>query len=323
MSESNEPADSAPESDSQPDAATDPSPASEPAEPPKPPVVPWEELGLFESTLAQIRAAGWTAPTPIQAGVIPHAVTGRDVIGAAQTGTGKTGAFMIPIIEQLALADGEMPRPAGGPSALILAPTRELAAQIAETARLFTPGTGLGSALVVGGVPMDAQYYALDGTAQILIATPGRICDHLMRGSLRLDKIEILVLDEADRMLDMGFEIQLERIVGVCPKERQTMLFSATMPPGVEKMSSAALHDPMRIEVARPGIAAKRIEQQFIECNGGEKDDILVDILRGFHVRRPDLIPKFLDAVLPAAELMLAPEKLEAFRKFGGDTLTA
>src|SRR5947209_17108849 len=204
------------------------------------------ELGLSKKALSALEQAGFEAPTPIQAQAIPHALQGKDVIGAAATGTGKTLAFVLPILERLV---GGKP----GTWALILAPTRELALQINEQLDKFRHGYHLRSAPVIGGVGMNPQIDAFKKGTEIIVATPGRLNDHLDSRSARLDQVEILVLDEADRMLDMGFLPQLRRILKHVPRARQTMLFSATMAGEVADFARENLRDPVRVEVARSG----------------------------------------------------------------------
>src|SRR5918996_973684 len=190
------------------------------------------ELGLSAKVLAAIEAAGYAIPTPIQCEAIPVAATGRDVLGIAQTGTGKTASFTLPMITRLETgrARARMPR------SLILAPTRELAAQVAQSFEKYGLGNKLSLALLIGGVSMDDQVKKLDRGVDVLIATPGRLLDHFQRGRVILTDIKILVIDEADRMLDMGFIPDIERIVRLLPKLRQTLFFSATMPPEIRRL---------------------------------------------------------------------------------------
>ena len=205
------------------------------------------ELGLSAKVLAAIEAAGYPNPTPIQAEAIPIAVTGRDVLGIAQTGTGKTASFVLPMITRLETgrARARMPR------SLILAPTRELAAQCAQSFEKYGVNHKLSVALLIGGVSMDDQVQKLDRGADVLIATPGRMLDHFQRGKLMLMGVEILVIDEADRMLDMGFIPDIEKICKMVPFTRQTLFFSATMPPEITRLTEQFLHNPVRVEVAR------------------------------------------------------------------------
>jgi superfamily II DNA/RNA helicase len=237
------------------------------------------ELGLSPKVQAAIEAAGYTTPTPIQAAAIPVAVTGRDVLGIAQTGTGKTAGFVLPMITRLETgrARARMPR------SLILAPTRELAAQVAQSFEKYGINHKLDLALLIGGVSMDDQVRKLDRGVDVLIATPGRLLDHFQRGRIMLMGVEILVIDEADRMLDMGFIPDIEKICKLLPPRRQTLFFSATMPPEITRLVNQFLKDPERIEVAPPATTAKTITQQFIFCPNGEdwaKRETLRELIR-------------------------------------------
>ncbi len=220
------------------------------------------ELGLSAKVQAAIAAAGYTEPTPIQAQAIPVAVTGRDVLGIAQTGTGKTAGFVLPMLARLesGRARARMPR------SLILAPTRELAAQVAQSFEKYGVNHKLSVALLIGGVSFDDQNRKLDRGVDVLIATPGRMLDHFQRGRLLLTGVEILVIDEADRMLDMGFIPDIERICKLLPPRRQTLFFSATMPPEIQRLVNSFLKDPVRIEVARPATVVGTITQKFRYC---------------------------------------------------------
>jgi ATP-dependent RNA helicase RhlE len=232
--------------------------------------IEFSALGLSPAALTSLAHAGYTKPTPIQAQGIPPALKGLDVIGCAATGTGKTAAFLLPIIERL----GGKP----GLTALVLAPTRELAVQIEEHARRFGGARGFKSAIVIGGVGMGAQIQALK-TANLVIATPGRLVDHLQQGTVKFDALQVLVLDEADRMLDMGFKPQLTRILNRVPKKRQTLLFSATMAGEVADFAKAHLHEPVRVEVSRSGTTAARATQSAYEVSQAEKTALLLAIL--------------------------------------------
>ena len=242
------------------------------------------ELGLSSKVYEAVAAAGYTQPTPIQAQAIPVAVTGKDVLGIAQTGTGKTAAFVLPMITRLesGRARARMPR------TLILAPTRELAAQVAEAFEKYGVNHKLTLALLIGGVSFDEQNRKLDRGVDVLIATPGRLLDHIQRGKLLLTGVEILVIDEADRMLDMGFIPDIERICKLLPPRRQTLFFSATMPPEIQRLVDQFLKDPARIEVARPATAAKTITQRFQFCADGEdwaKREMLRDLINSQDVQ--------------------------------------
>jgi superfamily II DNA/RNA helicase len=242
------------------------------------------ELGLSSKVLAAIDAAGYATPTPIQAQAIPIAVTGRDVLGIAQTGTGKTASFVLPMITRLETgrARARMPR------SLILAPTRELAAQVAQSFEKYGVNHKLTVALLIGGVSMDDQVRKLDRGVDVLIATPGRLLDHFSRGRVMLMGVEILVIDEADRMLDMGFIPDIEKICKLLPPRRQTLFFSATMPPEITRLVAQFLNDPVRIEVARPATTAKTITQTFKFCPSFEdhdKREILRNLIKDLEVR--------------------------------------
>jgi ATP-dependent RNA helicase RhlE len=233
----------------------------------------FQQFQLSPPMQAALRAAGYRTPTPIQAGTIPAALTGRDVIGAAQTGTGKTAAFLIPLVERLNAA-----RRGGQPgTALILAPTRELAEQThGWTQRL---GCGLRATLVVGGVAYGPQLAALRGRPAIIIATPGRLVDHLERGTVSLREVCILVLDEADRMLDMGFKPQLDRIMRVLPTPRQTLLFSATLAPELGALARMHLRDPIRVAVGPQAVPPSRTVQDVYLVEHQHKTPLLLSLI--------------------------------------------
>ncbi len=242
------------------------------------------DLGLSPKVQAAITAAGYSVPTPIQAAAIPVAITGRDVLGIAQTGTGKTASFVLPMITRLETgrARARMPR------SLILAPTRELAAQVAQSFEKYGVNHKLSVALLIGGVSMDDQIKKLDRGVDVLIATPGRLLDHFGRGRIMLMGVEILVIDEADRMLDMGFIPDIEKICKLLPPRRQTLFFSATMPPEITRLVNQFLSNPERIEVAKPATTAKTITQRFVYCPNGEdwaKREVLRDLIRDGNVK--------------------------------------
>lgn len=244
----------------------------------------FSELGLSSKVYDAVAAAGYTQPTPIQSQAIPVAVTGQDVLGIAQTGTGKTAAFVLPMITRLETgrARARMPR------TLILAPTRELAAQVAEAFEKYGVNHKLTLALLIGGVSFEDQNRKLDRGVDVLIATPGRLLDHISRGKLLLTGVEILVIDEADRMLDMGFIPDIEKICKLLPPRRQTLFFSATMPPEIQRLVDQFLKDPARIEVAKPATTAKTITQRFLFCADGEdwtKREMLRDLIRSEDVQ--------------------------------------
>jgi ATP-dependent RNA helicase RhlE len=229
------------------------------------------ELNLSAEALRALDKAGFEHPTPIQAQAIPPALAGRDVIGTAATGTGKTAAFLLPILDRLAGKTGTR--------ALVLAPTRELAVQIGEELERFGRGRHVRGAVIIGGVGMAAQAEALRRGPQVVVATPGRLVDHLQQRTASLDAVEVLVLDEADRMLDMGFKPQLDRILQRVPRKRQTLLFSATMGGEVADFARAHVADPVRVEVSRSGTTAARAEQQVFLATQEEKLALLLALL--------------------------------------------
>ncbi len=220
----------------------------------------FSQLGLSATTLKAVADTGYTTATPIQASAIPVALAGRDVLGIAQTGTGKTAAFTLPMIDRLASgrAKARMPR------ALVLAPTRELADQVASSFEKYAKGTKLSWALLIGGVSMGDQVTLLNKGVDVLIATPGRLLDLFERGKVMLNGVEIMVIDEADRMLDMGFIPDIERIFKLTPPRRQTLFFSATMPPEITRLTTQFLKDPTRLEASRPAMTAETITQYLV-----------------------------------------------------------
>ena len=234
------------------------------------------DLGLSDQLLRAVEDSGYTDPTPIQRAAIPSVLMGRDLVGIAQTGTGKTAGFVLPMIDILAHGRSRalMPR------SLILEPTRELAAQVAENFEKYGKYHKLSMALLIGGVQMGDQVKALEKGVDVLIATPGRLMDLFQRGKILLNGCEMLVIDEADRMLDMGFIPDIEEICSKLPKSRQTLLFSATMPPPIQKLAAKFLNEPKRVEVARPATANVNIEQRLVEVRGDKKREALRDILR-------------------------------------------
>ncbi|MGZ9810593.1 DEAD/DEAH box helicase [Pseudoroseicyclus sp. H15] len=228
----------------------------------------FSDLKLDPKVLKAIDEAGYTTPTPIQSGAIPHALEGKDVLGIAQTGTGKTASFTLPMITMLqkGRARARMPR------SLVLAPTRELAAQVAENFDTYAKYTKLTKALLIGGVSFKEQDQLIDKGVDVLIATPGRLLDHFERGKLLLTGVQIMVVDEADRMLDMGFIPDIERIFSLTPFTRQTMFYSATMAPEIERITNMFLSSPARIEVARQATASETIEQGVVMFRAGRRD---------------------------------------------------
>ena len=235
-------------------------------------------LGLSTRTLEAVTAAGFTTPTPIQAAAIPPALERRDVMGLAQTGSGKTAAFVLPMLSMLekGRARARMPR------TLILEPTRELADQVREAFETLGKKHNLSVALLIGGVAFEPQALKIDRGADVVIATPGRLLDHFERGKLLLTGIDMLVIDEADRMLDMGFIPDIERICKLLPFTRQTLFFSATMPPEIQRLTTQFLHNPVRVEVSRPSSTADTIEQKLVKAphDAKMKRDLLRKLLR-------------------------------------------
>jgi ATP-dependent RNA helicase RhlE len=236
------------------------------------------ELNLAEPILRALADEKYTTPTPIQEQAIPHAMQGRDILGLAQTGTGKTAAFALPILHRLAQS-GERRTPKTC-RALILSPTRELAGQIADSFRAYGRHLHLSIGVVFGGVSFRAQAEKLARGVDILVATPGRLIDHLDQRTLTLDKVEILVLDEADQMLDMGFVQAIRRISKVLPKERQSLFFSATMPRAIGQLAGELLSDPVEVSVTPAATTVKKIDQQVIFVETARKRQVLLDLLR-------------------------------------------
>ncbi|MFZ9635539.1 MAG: DEAD/DEAH box helicase, partial [Alphaproteobacteria bacterium] len=241
----------------------------------------FDDLGLGAEVLRAVADAGYKEPTPIQRQAIPQVLMGRDVLGCAQTGTGKTASFTLPMIEILhgSRARARMPR------SLIIEPTRELAAQVAENFDVYGKYHKLSKALLIGGVQYGDQEKVLDRGVDVLIATPGRLLDHFERGRLLLTDVKLLVIDEADRMLDMGFIPDVERIVSLLPRSRQTLFFSATMPPEIRRLADAFLTNPKEITVARPATTADTVKQLLVMSDEREKREVLRDLLRAEPVR--------------------------------------
>jgi ATP-dependent RNA helicase RhlE len=235
--------------------------------------MPFNKLGLYSSIVRAVAAKGYGEPTPIQQQAIPVVLTGRDLIASAQTGTGKTAAFALPILNRL----GGHKLPA--PRVLVLEPTRELAAQVDEAFREFGQFTGLRTALIHGGVGYGAQRKALHTGSDIVVATVGRLMDFIQERALRLDNLEVLVLDEVDRMLDMGFINDVKRIVSLCPRKRQTLFFSATIPPEIDAVARFALHDPVRIEIGRARSVNESVTHAIYPVSQGLKFKLLLALL--------------------------------------------
>jgi len=234
------------------------------------------DLGLSDELLRAVEDSGYGEPTPIQRAVIPSVLMGKDLIGIAQTGTGKTAGFVLPMLDILhhGRSRARMPR------SLILEPTRELAMQVAENFDKYGKYHPLSMALLMGGVQIGDQVKALEKGVDVLIATPGRLMDLFSRGKIMLNDCNLLVIDEADRMLDMGFIPDIEEICSKLPKSRQTLLFSATMPPPIQKLAAKFLNDPKRVEVTRPATANINIEQRLVQVRADRKKDALKDLLR-------------------------------------------
>jgi ATP-dependent RNA helicase RhlE len=239
--------------------------------------IPFDKLSLDERLLSGIRDLGWQETRPVQSGVIPLALAGGDVIACAETGTGKTAAFLVPILQCFL---NEPPPQPPRTRALVLAPTRELAVQIEDQVQGLTYHTSISSVAVFGGVPMDAQEFALRAGVDIVVATPGRLMDHMRHESVDYSGLELLVLDEADRMLDMGFWPDVQRILSALPAKRQTLLFSATMPAEVLKLTQEFLHEPKYVQVGRRGGPAQTISHNVQTVAAGEKTQWLARWLR-------------------------------------------
>jgi ATP-dependent RNA helicase RhlE len=247
-------------------------------------VTNFTDLGLAEPLLRALAAEGYTTPTPIQAQAIPHVAAGRDLLGIAQTGTGKTAAFALPILQRLAADPKRAPR--GGCRALILSPTRELASQIAESFRTYGRFLRLSVATIFGGVGYGPQTRALQGGVDILVATPGRLIDHLEQRTARLDQVEIFVLDEADQMLDLGFIVPIRRLVKTLPAKRQNLFFSATMPKEIGMLADDLLTDPAHVAVTPVATTVEKVEQRVILLETAQKREMLVELLRDESMRR-------------------------------------
>ena len=241
----------------------------------------FSQFGLSEKILQAVRDQGYTHPTPIQVQAIPHVLAGRDVMGAAQTGTGKTAAFVLPILEKIFPLASTSSSPARHPiRALVLTPTRELSDQVADNAFKYSKHTDLRTAVVFGGVDIASQKAALRTGVELLIATPGRLLDHLSQKNANLSQVQILVLDEADRMLDMGFLPDLQKIMSLIPTTRQTLLFSATFSPEIKKLAQQYLKDPVIIEVSRQNQTADTVTQMVHLVESSKKLKVLQDVLQ-------------------------------------------
>ncbi len=240
------------------------------------------QTNCFAALLAPLCRAiteeGYTTPTPIQAQAIPHVLQGRDILGCAQTGTGKTAAFTLPLLQRLV----QMPKPvqAQRPRALILTPTRELAAQIGESIATYGRHVCISHTVIFGGVGQDPQERAMRRGVDIVVATPGRLLDLMEQGHMRLDAVEVFVLDEADRMLDMGFVPSVRRIIAKLPRQRHSLFFSATMPPAVAKLAQDLLHNPVQVTVDPEKPTVERIAQKVLFVDKGHKNDLLLELLQ-------------------------------------------
>ena len=241
-------------------------------------------LGLAAPILKALVHEDYTVHTPIQAQAIPHVMAGRDVLGIAQTGTGKTAAFALPILHRL-LANPRQP-PRRGCRVLVLSPTRELASQIAESFRTYGRQTGLRTALMYGGVPKLRQVKAVGAGIDIVVATPGRLLDHMQDGSIQLNGVEVLVLDEADHMLDLGFIVPIRKIVQSIPPARQTLFFSATMPKEIASLAGQMLRDPVQVSVTPVSTTVERVEQRVIFVETARKRAMLANMLRNSKMSR-------------------------------------
>ena len=247
----------------------------------------FDQFGLAAPILQALAEQGYQHPTPIQSQAIPVVLQGRDVMGAAQTGTGKTAGFSLPIIQQLLPHANSSASPARHPvRALILTPTRELADQVADNVKAYSRHTPLRSAVVFGGIDMAPQTAALRAGVEILIATPGRLLDHVQQKTLNLSQTQIFVMDEADRMLDMGFLPDLQRIINLLPKQRQNLMFSATFSPEIKKLAASFLKNPQLIEVARSNATADRVTQIVYKVDEEAKRDAVIHLLRQRDIRQ-------------------------------------
>ncbi|HYE51526.1 MAG TPA: DEAD/DEAH box helicase, partial [Azospirillaceae bacterium] len=237
----------------------------------------FSDLGLAPGIQQAVEEVGYTSPTPIQAQAIPAVIGGRDLIASANTGTGKTAAFVLPALHRLAT----QPRPTGsfGPRVLVLTPTRELAVQVLDAVRKYSKYNRVWTGSILGGMPYRAQLDMLRRRVDLIVATPGRLIDHLERGTLDLSSVEMLVLDEADRMLDMGFLEPVEQIAAACPEARQTLLFTATVDRQMTKLAQRLLKDPERIDIAGGNVSVESIDQRWLRADGLDHKHRLLDRL--------------------------------------------
>ncbi len=288
----------------------------------------FEGLGLAAPLLKALTTEGYVTPTPIQMQAIPHVMQGRDVQGIAQTGTGKTAAFALPILHRL-MANKIQPKPRSC-RVLVLSPTRELASQIVESFRSYGRNAGLRTALVFGGVPKGRQVKAMQGGVDVLVATPGRLLDLMHDGAVQLGSVEVLVLDEADHMLDLGFIVPIRKIVSTIPTQRQTLFFSATMPKEISSLAGAMLKDPVHVAVAPVATTAERVEQRVMFVETARKRQVLADLLKRGDMGRTlvftrtkhgaDRVTQHLEAIgLPAAAIhgnKSQPQRERALQNF-------
>lgn len=301
----------------------------------------FDTLALDPKLLRAVAESGYTAMTPIQAKAIPMVLGGRDVMGAAQTGTGKTAAFSLPLLQRMMRHESASVSPARHPvRAVVLAPTRELADQVAKNVKAYAKHSMLRVACVFGGIDMKPQTAELKGGVEVLIATPGRLLDHIEAKNCSLSQVEYVVLDEADRMLDIGFLPDLQRILSYLPKQRQTLLFSATFSPEIKRLAQSYLQDPVLVEVARPNAMATNVEQRFYRVEDDDKRHAVRQILRDRAITQSIV---FVNSKLGAARLARSLERdglktsalhgdksqderlkaLEAFKRGEVDTLVA
>lgn len=247
------------------------------------------ELGLNEQILAGVNALGFSTPTPVQTGAIPKVLAGRDVVASAQTGTGKTAAFALPTLQRIAGKSGR------GPHALVVTPTRELAAQIDDVVKVVCQKTGQRAVIVMGGAKFDKQIAALEKGCDLLVATPGRLLDLMEHNHVSLAGVEVLVLDEADRMLDMGFWPSVRRIMHALPERHQTLLFSATIPPSIKSTIDAMLHEPAVVEISRVGETADTVEEHLCPVTQAQKPELLRALLEagGAAGKKPERVLVF------------------------------
>ncbi len=267
----------------------------------------FDTLALDPKLLRAVADSGYTAMTPIQAKAIPIVLEGRDVMGAAQTGTGKTAAFTLPLLQKMLRHENASMSPARHPvRALVLAPTRELADQVANNVKTYAKHTQLRSMVVFGGIDMKPQTLVLKGGVEVLIATPGRLLDHIEAKNAVLNQVEYVVLDEADRMLDIGFLPDLQRILSYLPKARQTLLFSATFSPEIRKLANSYLQDPVLVEVARANATAANVEQRFYSVTDDDKRAVVRQLLKSRDLAQALI---FVNSKLGAARLARSFER--------------